>query len=139
MVSKSKNGLYIDKDWAKKIETDVTTKALSKLGFNADIFKGNWDDDKYVQERVNEERILQSRFDAIIGMIKTKFVGEKKEFADLLINIDPQEQAKWIELFNDTQANHERTEIVDRLGVCRNRQERQASYSLFMENKNIKV
>lgn len=33
----------------KKLLTDVTTKALSKLGFNSDVFEGKFDDNKYVQ------------------------------------------------------------------------------------------
>lgn len=37
-------------DTRKKLLTDVTTKALSKLGFNADIFLGKYDDNKYVDE-----------------------------------------------------------------------------------------
>lgn len=35
-------------DTRKKLLTDLTTKALSKLGFDASIFKGDWDDNKYV-------------------------------------------------------------------------------------------
>lgn len=49
-------GAYMDKarkmpdqDFAKKIETDALTKALSKLGFNADVFMGLFDDHKYIQ------------------------------------------------------------------------------------------
>lgn len=38
-----------DADFAKKVETDTLTKALSKLGFNADVFMGLYDDNKYVQ------------------------------------------------------------------------------------------
>ena len=38
-----------DADFAKKVETDALTKALSKLGFNADVFMGLFDDHKYVQ------------------------------------------------------------------------------------------
>lgn len=38
------------KDCFKKLQTDVTTKALSKLGFNADVFEGKFDDNKYVEE-----------------------------------------------------------------------------------------
>ena len=45
----------IDDDFAKKMETDALTKALSKLGFNADIFLGMYDDHRYVQEQVNAE------------------------------------------------------------------------------------
>jgi len=44
----------IDDDFAKKVETDTLTKALSKLGFNADIFMGKFEDVKYVAE-VKEE------------------------------------------------------------------------------------
>lgn len=40
----------IDDDFAKKIETDTLTKALSKLGFNADVFMGRFDDMRYVDE-----------------------------------------------------------------------------------------
>lgn len=44
----------IDDDFAKKCETDALTKALSKLGFNSDIFLGQYDDMRYVQEITNE-------------------------------------------------------------------------------------
>ncbi len=44
----------IDDNFAKKIETDTLTKAISKLGFNADIFLGKFDDVRYLEE-VTEE------------------------------------------------------------------------------------
>lgn len=44
----------VDADFAKKIETDALTKALSKMGFNADIFMGRYDDTKYVNEMKRE-------------------------------------------------------------------------------------
>jgi len=37
-------------DCMKKLLTDVTTKALSKLGFNSDVFEGKFDDNKYVEK-----------------------------------------------------------------------------------------
>lgn len=40
----------IDDDCVKKVTTDALTKGLSKLGFNADVFLGKFDDNKYVQE-----------------------------------------------------------------------------------------
>ena len=46
--SKKWKSLTVDDEWAKKIETDITTKALSKLGFNADVFMGMYDDNRYV-------------------------------------------------------------------------------------------
>jgi len=55
------NGLFIDKkeekkdtDCMKKATTDGLTKCLSMLGFNADIFLGKFDDNKYVQQ-MNQE------------------------------------------------------------------------------------
>jgi len=43
-----------DKDCFKKATTDGITKCLSFLGFNADIFLGKFDDNKYVQQ-MNDE------------------------------------------------------------------------------------
>jgi len=40
-------------DTCKKLLTDLTTKALSKLGFNSDVFEGKFDDNKYVAELKN--------------------------------------------------------------------------------------
>ncbi len=44
----------VDDNFAKKIETDALTKSLSKLGFNADIFLGKFDDVKYVNQMKEE-------------------------------------------------------------------------------------
>ena len=44
----------VDDDFAKKIETDVLTKALSKIGFNADVFMGLYDDHRYVESMKEE-------------------------------------------------------------------------------------
>jgi hypothetical protein len=40
----------IDTDAPKKAATDGLTKLLSQLGFNADVFLGKYDDQKYVAE-----------------------------------------------------------------------------------------
>ena len=40
-----------ENETTKKLMTDVTTKALSKLGFNADVFLGLWDDNRYAAEK----------------------------------------------------------------------------------------
>ena len=54
-------GLYIDNkdtkkdgDCFKKATTDGLTKCLSYLGFNADVFIGKFDDNKYVQQMASE-------------------------------------------------------------------------------------
>jgi hypothetical protein len=45
----NRNG-NVDDECYKKIQTDALTKALSRLGFNADIFMGLWDDNRYVEQ-----------------------------------------------------------------------------------------
>ncbi len=62
------NGLFIDKaekkkdtDCMKKATTDGITKCLSMLGFNADIFLGKFEDNKYVlkmQEKFNQPELM---------------------------------------------------------------------------------
>ena len=44
----------IDDECFKKVTTDALTKGLSKLGFNADIFLGLWDDNRYVAQMEKE-------------------------------------------------------------------------------------
>ena len=41
----------VDEDACKKAVTDGVTKCLSLLGFNADVFLGKFDDNKYVEQR----------------------------------------------------------------------------------------
>jgi len=56
MVSQGRDGKdRIDTDAPKKATTDALTKLLSRLGFNADVFLGLFDDNKYVQQRQREE------------------------------------------------------------------------------------
>lgn len=45
---------YLDSDAPKKATTDALTKLLSQLGFNADVFLGLFDDNKYVKELERE-------------------------------------------------------------------------------------
>lgn len=53
---KSLGGGKPDEDAFKKAITDGLTKCLSYLGFNADVFLGKFEDNKYIQERIREER-----------------------------------------------------------------------------------
>ena len=41
-------GSKLDDDCIKKVQTDAITKGLSRLGFNADVFMGRFDGNKYV-------------------------------------------------------------------------------------------
>lgn len=46
---------HLDEDAWKKATTDALTKALAYCGFNADVFLGKFDDNRYVQQRRREE------------------------------------------------------------------------------------
>lgn len=50
LVGSNKYGPYTDEEAPKKSLTDALTKALSWLGFAADIHLGRWDDNKYVNQ-----------------------------------------------------------------------------------------
>jgi len=52
----------IDGDFAKKLETDMITKALSRLGFNADVFLGMFEDNRYVQSLHDKAEVLTHNF-----------------------------------------------------------------------------
>lgn len=60
----AKQGSRIDPDFAKKAETNTLSKALSKLGFSADVFMGEFDDDEYVNV-VKNEKTLEKAEDKI--------------------------------------------------------------------------
>lgn len=53
MFNVGKNKMQ-DSDAPKKATTDAVTKALSQLGFNADVFMGKYDDNKYMAELATE-------------------------------------------------------------------------------------
>lgn len=50
----------VDVDFAKKVETNTVSKALSKLGFNADVFMGMFEDNQYLQELHNEQQLKKA-------------------------------------------------------------------------------
>jgi hypothetical protein len=65
----------VDSDAAKKAATDGLTKGLSQLGFNADVFLGRFDDNKYVeqvQREFEEEERVQHRDPTIPGITKIR-------------------------------------------------------------------
>ena len=47
-VKETYGDLKVDSECFKKVATDALTKSLSKLGFNADVFMGKFDDNRYV-------------------------------------------------------------------------------------------
>ncbi len=46
----ARNGDKWDDEFVKKLETNTISKALSRLGFGADVFMGLFDDQRYVNE-----------------------------------------------------------------------------------------
>lgn len=54
VTKKVKGETTPDDDCIKKVATDALTKGLSKLGFNADVFLGKFDDNKYVAQMSKE-------------------------------------------------------------------------------------
>lgn len=69
----------IDSDAPKKAVTDGLTKLLSQLGFNADVFLGRFDDQKYVAqmqrefaeaERKAEPLIEEAQWALLAGLIE---------------------------------------------------------------------
>lgn len=54
MTNGSNPYLKVDDEYAKKVATDALTKGLSTLGFNADVFLGLFDDNKYVNQMKKE-------------------------------------------------------------------------------------
>jgi hypothetical protein len=62
-------------DCRKKLMTDVTTKALSFLGFSADVFLGLFDDNKYVEatkKEIAKEKDRTSRTDPAGDVLVSK-------------------------------------------------------------------
>ena len=66
--------IKIGEDFAKKAYTDALTKALSYLGFNADIFMGKFDGNKYVKKEVKKEINNDAGGIAIEEAIRTKAI-----------------------------------------------------------------
>lgn len=76
----------IDDNFAKKLETDTLTKAISKLGFNADIFMGLFDDVKYlaqVTEEFKEKPAPVKLSQEAIDKIVAKGSEEMKKYLNL--------------------------------------------------------
>lgn len=68
-------GAKPDEDFFKKVETNTISKALSRLGFSADVFLGKFDDADYVNQIIAEERIEKAENrDAEIEKTKQELV-----------------------------------------------------------------
>lgn len=100
-----RNLTMVDDNFAKKIETDSLTKAISKLGFNADIFLGKFDDQRYLDEVTQEfkepEVVILPPFTPNLKMWnqaieKKKSIEEMKEH----YSFTPEDESKYVEQLN---------------------------------------
>lgn len=117
-----------DEDWPKKVETNTISKALSRLGFCADVFMGDFDDQDYIQDRINEEAI------------------EKAEDKDMERVRQAQEYNEWLEshkrILSSSPSLHELKTIfamVYRKCVKRNDDAGQKSAALVYEKRKLEL
>ena len=87
-----KQGARVDPDFAKKAETNTMGKALSKLGFNADVFMGQFDDPNYVEEVANKKN-LEKAEDKIAEQAKqdlewSQWKQKELKAYDMIPNVD---------------------------------------------------
>jgi len=94
------NSLFIDaaenkkdKDCMKKATTDGITKCLSMLGFNADVFLGKFDDNKYVAEQRQKNKASAQIMDTEGALkedkpVKGRIMGAKKKFKEVCGEIE---------------------------------------------------
>jgi len=59
-------------DCVKKLQTECISKALSRLGFNSDVFEGKFDDNRYVSEMT--KKYAQQKQDLQTDITKAKVV-----------------------------------------------------------------
>ena len=74
-IYQTKSGATCDDEFAKKSLTDATTKALSKLGFSADVYTGLFDDVEYKEENA-------AIFDLINASDKAEDVAQTRKELD---------------------------------------------------------
>lgn len=87
-IYQTKSGATCDDEFAKKSLTDATTKALSKLGFSADVYTGLFDDSEYKEENA-------AIFDLRNASEKAEEVGQARKELDerFKINIESMRSA----------------------------------------------
>lgn len=128
---KGKDSNKDDPDALKKATTDGITKCLSYLGFNADVFLGKFDDNKYVQDAKNqieakkadagkrdfsEFEDVEALYDALLGIVKT---SKKDTYRDIYFSLSlglkrfeamqvkaPADSLDYVEIFKKDCAAH---------------------------------
>lgn len=97
----------VDEDAWKKATTDALTKALSHLGFNADVFLGRFDDNRYVQRMSQEFKAkVASDVNKYLDGVRAAIKDDDELGGMQLINeIRKEDDEGWIQLWQmlDTQ------------------------------------
>jgi hypothetical protein len=97
----------VDSEFAKKLETDMITKALSRLGFNADVFLGWFDDSRYVQGlREKMAAPPQEYADIINNLLLAAGNGNSEEFQSQWRDLSTEEQQALWPHFSSEQRAH---------------------------------
>lgn len=92
-----RKGKVPDTDAPKKAMTDALTKALSHLGFSADVFLGKFDDNKYVQQLEKEKSAEAEAALTKYRETRAKFVADiQGAKTDKLIDKIVEQYAEWI-------------------------------------------
>jgi hypothetical protein len=94
----------LDDEFAKKVETDSLTKCLSKLGFNADVFMGRFDDLRYVEE-------VKKEFNRDADEVSKQ--KEKDRFLNFINNCTDIEKLKEVQGWVSKQNNKAFTSLYD--------------------------
>lgn len=114
-VSTNKNGVFTDEEAPKKSLTDALTKALSWLGFSADVHLGLFDDNKYVNDRKKEETTkLELPKSNSTNRIATAEISEEQKlrvtdvFKDMKEHLPDDPEEAWLVLENSGLDSDER-------------------------------
>lgn len=92
-----------DEDAFKKAATDGLTKCLSGLGFNADVFLGKFDDNKYVKKMEEEHTTANPEIEKLYQAHITKLCDQKDGAEFKMWWSDP-----------ETKADRERLKLLSR-------------------------
>lgn len=76
-VGSNKWGCFTDEEAPKKSLTDAITKALSILGFSADIFTGMYDDSKYIND-MKEKFTKEAEKPRVLTAVQKEDAAKKK-------------------------------------------------------------
>ena len=104
-------------DCRKKVLTDLTTKALSKLGFSADVFMGLYDDNKYLNQVREMFKKVENPATVKGAGIKRKKMSNKA-FNDLLERLEAGEEGLIEKALNNFEITPNQSEILQRYATA---------------------